>query len=596
MKKRIKLIIIVVILVCLGWFLVGSPILKFHKNEEIVENAARRYFELNSRQLPTGERIKTLSLKDIYHGKFLEKDIYAPFSKKTCSLEKSWVKVKRVDNEYKYYTYLDCGVLKSNIDAVGPKISLNGKEKITIGLGEEYKDEGVKSVIDDTDGNLNISDVIVKSNVDTSKIGTYEVSYIAVDSLSNKTTVVRSVEVVQKLYATIKKQLGEADNFTGEPSNNYVSVSNMLYRVYGVDKNKNVIIVADEDIANVNHNKIDNWLKYYYNHLNDKAKKMIVPNKYCNMRVDEANLATTECSSYTDDKNVYIPSIIEVNKAQGGEDNFMKTRSMSWVSNTKDDKEAYLTRKVFFYEAYGKSFLPYSNSDNYGVRPMMVIKGNSLIKDGNGSVSKPYIFDDVSKARGGSLANERFTGEYITISGALFRIVDVIDDGTVKVISNSSIGYEDDDMICSANENADKISYNPKDKSSVAYFINNKASEYLDTKYFTEHEIEVPVYKDKIVYGKEIKTNKYKVLLSAPNMYDMFSAMSYSAGNITSSYWLLNATSEGRFAGAVYDAGVPVNEAIDSYDKYGVRVVGYLKKATVIKSGKGTFNNPYELS
>lgn len=595
MKKRIKLIIIVAVLVCLGWFLVGSPILEFHRNEEIVEKAARRYFELNSRQLPTGERIKTLSLKDIYHGKFLEKDIYAPFSKKTCSLEDSWVKVKRVNNEYEYYTYLDCGILKSNIDAEGPKITLNGKDKITIGIGEEYKESGVKSVIDNTDGEIKVSDVVIKNNVDTTKIGTYEVSYIALDSMNNKTTVIRTVEVVQKLNATIKKQLGDGSNFTGEPTNNYLRLSNMLYRVYGMDKNNNVIIVADGDIANINHNKIDKWLKYYYNHLNEMTKKLIVPSKYCNMRVDEANLATTECTSYTSNKKIYIPSIVEVNKAQAADDNFMKTNTMSWVANTKSDKEAYLTRNIFFYEHYGKSFLPYDISDNYGVRPMMVIKGDALIKDGDGSIDDPYTFGDVVKARGGSPINERFTGEYLTISGTLFRIVDVMKDGTVKVISNNSLGFENDDLNCFANPSSDKIVYNPKDKTSVAYFINNKASEYLDTKYFTEHEIEVPVYKNKIVYGEEIKTNKYKVLLSAPNMYEMFSATSISDG-ISSSYWLVNATSEGRFAGAIYDIGVPVNEAIDSYDKYGVRVVAYLKSSIVVKSGKGFYYNPYKIS
>ena len=40
------------------------------------------------------------------------------------------------------------------------------------------------------------------------------------------------------------------------------SLSNMIFRIFGLDDNDNVIIVADQDIANVNHSKLD---KFYQN-------------------------------------------------------------------------------------------------------------------------------------------------------------------------------------------------------------------------------------------------------------------------------------------------------------------------------------------
>ena len=73
---------------------------------------------------------------------FLKEDIYIPNSKEPCSLEDSWVKVKRVDGEYKYYTYLKCGIRQSNVDHEGPKIELNGKKEITITRGGKYKEQG----------------------------------------------------------------------------------------------------------------------------------------------------------------------------------------------------------------------------------------------------------------------------------------------------------------------------------------------------------------------------------------------------------------------------------------------------------------------
>ena len=92
--------------------------------------------------------------------------------------------------------------------------------------------------------------------------------------------------------------------------------------------------------------------------MNESTQKMIVPTKYCNMALTETTLDTTQCSSYTDKKKVYIPSVIEVNKAASGEDNFMKPNTMSWVANPESgSKKAYLTRNVFYYDQYGKDFL-----------------------------------------------------------------------------------------------------------------------------------------------------------------------------------------------------------------------------------------------
>ena len=197
--KKIKLLITFVIIIGFVWFLVVSPMITFRSNEKKLENAAKRYFELNSRELPTGERVKTVGLNTLYHKSFIEGDLYIPYTHKTCSIENSWVKVKKENNEYKYYTYLECGILSSTIDHKGPEITLNGGNSVTVGKGEKYTDLGVRSVIDNVDGKISTKEVTVKGEVDTSKVGTYEVKYIAFDSLSNKTEVTREVKVVQKL-------------------------------------------------------------------------------------------------------------------------------------------------------------------------------------------------------------------------------------------------------------------------------------------------------------------------------------------------------------------------------------------------------------
>ena len=590
--NTIKLIITIVIVFCFVWLLIVSPMMTFHKNEQILTDAAKRYFELNSNLLPTGERVKTVKLNTLYHQSYIKKDLYIPYTHKTCSVENSWVKVRRENNEYRYYTYLECGLLSSSVDHKGPVITLNGDKEMKIGKNDTFKDPGIKSVVDNVDGKMDISKVSVKNDLNSSEVGTYEIIYTAFDNLNNKTEVVRKVSVVQTLYSTVKTDLKETSNYVGEPDNNYLRLSNMLFRIVGIDENKNVMIVSDEDLANVSYSKIEDWLSYFYDQLNDATKKMIIEKSYCNMSLSETALDITQCSSYTKNKKVYIPSVIDINKAKAGNNNFMKPYTISWVANSKNKKEAYVTRNIFFGDEKGKNYLAYGVNDNYGVRPMMTISGESLILSGEGTIKKPYTFGDVDKAKGGDLVNSRYTGEYLSIDGALYRIISVEKDKTTKVIAENTLGSMSDNVTFMASLDEDIITYDPKDKKSVAYFIHNKASEYLDTKYFTSHEIEVPIYKKKIIYGEETSTKKYKVLLSAPNMFEIFSAQPQHSSTIYS-YWLINSSLEKRITGAITDIGVPYNGEVTSGTSLNIRVVAYLKKNSTISTGSGTLYDPY---
>lgn len=591
----IKLIISIVIICLFIWFLIISPKMTFNSNENKMREAAKRYFELNSSELPTGKRVKTITLTELYSKKYLDSDFYAPYSNNLCNQTDSWVKVRKQDNgSYEYLVYLNCGVLQSNIDHKGPEIKLNGDSKITIEEGNKYTEKGIKSVTDNNDGKLSVKDVEIKGTVDTSKVGTYTIQYIAFDSLKNKTVVKRVVTVVKSIRNVVKKDLGNSKNYVGNPENNYVRFSNMMFRVYGLDSDNNVILVAAEDVANVNFTKIDKWLnEYYYNHLTAKAKKMIVKAKYCNMNVTDSILDTTECSSYTKKINVYVPSIVEVNKAQA-DMNFMKPYTISWVANAGAKNTAYVTRDRFYYEDEGKSFIPVSNIDNYGVRPMITIKGNLNVISGDGKINNPYLFDDSSKVKGGENVSALSTGEYVSISNTLYRVIDS-DDGAVKVIADDSIVNELEPVVVSSSVTNGNITYNPQSKKSVAYFINNRIGDYVDSKYFENHTIIVPIYKKEFIYGEETSTKTYRAKIFAPNMYEMFSAQTNLYGHLSHSYWLLNSSNARMRAAVLTDIGVPLNEKYPPYMNFGIRICAYLKESAVVTSGSGTHDDPYLL-
>ncbi len=590
--KRVGVLLVVLLFV---WFLILGPIIKFKSNESKMLKAAKRYFEVNQNLRPTGNRVGTVSLQTLYTKSFLKDDLEVPITNKSCSVTDSWVKVKRKDGEDKYYVYLKCGVMNSLVDHKGPEITLKGDDVISVDKGDDYIEFGVKSVKDNTDGTMSKDNVAINSKqVNTKKVGNYDVTYTAVDSFGNKTVKTRTVKVVSKLKNVVKNDTDDLGYYQGEDPANYIYFSGMLFRIIG-NSGKNVKVIADQDISNINYNGIDKWLDYYYEHLSEKSKEYIVENNYCNMKLTDSKTNTVKCDSYTGKKKAYVVSTDEINKSLENKESFLKSSSVSWTANKYDNKESYTTRDNFLGEEYGKTVAKFPNKYNYGIRPVLTIKGSTLIKGGDGTSEKPYSIGDIKKARSGDYLNTRYTGEYVKYSGYLWRIIDVADDSTVKVIANNNLKSGGESVTTFYDTNSESKLYNPNQKGNIGYFINNKTSRYVKNKYFVKHEIEVPIYKNKIAYKKEVDTKRYNVTFAAPDMYEMFSAGEFLEEEMES-YWFRNSSKNKNIKAAMADVGVPLNEDIGDYDQFGIRLVGHLNKNIKIVSGKGTLDNPYTIT
>jgi len=77
-------------------------------------------------------------------------------------------------------------------DTTPPVITLNGADKITLEQGEKYQELGANAD-DDKDTNVKVT---IKGEVDTSKIGTYTITYIAKDKAGNKAEKTRTIIVI----------------------------------------------------------------------------------------------------------------------------------------------------------------------------------------------------------------------------------------------------------------------------------------------------------------------------------------------------------------------------------------------------------------
>ena len=177
----------------------------FKHLEQRMEEEAPTYISQNNIEL-TSEEIK-IDLKDL----LLENGGSIDSSKvKATKVCKGYVIATKVDSE-EYKAYISCGkyyTTKGYVngdtttkkktttvkDVEKPVITLNGNAEITINKGSKYNEEGAKAT-DNIDGDIS-SKIKISGKVDTSKSGTYTITYQVTDKAGNRSDAMRKISVV----------------------------------------------------------------------------------------------------------------------------------------------------------------------------------------------------------------------------------------------------------------------------------------------------------------------------------------------------------------------------------------------------------------
>ena len=102
-----------------------------------------------------------------------------------------------------------------------PTIKLKGSAAMTLTVGQSYSEKGA-TASDKEDGNIT-NKIVISGNVNTSRAGTYKVTYTVTDSDNNTTTVTRTIVVKEKASSNTnssKPSSGEKPNSTPKPEEN----------------------------------------------------------------------------------------------------------------------------------------------------------------------------------------------------------------------------------------------------------------------------------------------------------------------------------------------------------------------------------------
>lgn len=600
-NKIIKIVIVVVViivLVLLLWFLYFYPNKVFRENERLLEEAGKRYYEINSTRLPNEEgRVISVTLNTLVKQKYLD-GLYEAYGNKLCDLNESNVKAVNKDGDYTYYTYLKCGNHESKVDHDGPVITLNGSKNMTVSRGDTFNDPGVKSVVDNVDGNMDKSSVSIKGEVDTSKVGVYEITYTISDSLANKTEVTRKVSVEESLASTVKSNT-ESGYYVGNVDNNYIYFNNMLFRIVRVNDDNSVLIVSNDALANVDYTNdgrftdsaLDKWLNdYFYNLLEPSYQDLIKSSSWCDDVISSDNITTTECSRQTDKRKVGILSLQDYNLSYDGVSSYLDKSNFSWYANLAEDNKAWAITST---DSYPNTIYSSESTNLLNVVPALNLKASTTILEGDGTYTDPYVVVKRDTARRSSELNKRQVGEYVSYSGYLFRISNILDDGTTEVIMDSVLKSNNRQIdIGYTNGNKQKV-YNPNQEGNIGYKIKNDMTRYINTDLFVSKNISVPIYNKNITYQGKKDTKEYKLLITIPSTFDIFSARSSTAND--SGYWLRDSSKQDNTKAVVRSLGTLTYSNASDTLQAGVKVLAYFDKDVIIESGKGTYLDPYTL-
>ena len=85
---------------------------------------------------------------------------------------------------------------EKNIDTVKPEIKLNGEAEMTIYVGDSYQ-ELEATASDNIDGDIT-DKIVISGEVDTNKVGEYVITYKAIDSSNNATSIERKIKVIER--------------------------------------------------------------------------------------------------------------------------------------------------------------------------------------------------------------------------------------------------------------------------------------------------------------------------------------------------------------------------------------------------------------
>lgn len=376
--------------------------------------------------------------------------------------------------------------------------------------------------------------------------------------------------------------IGGNHYFKNEVDNNYVTYSNILWRVIRINADNSVTLISENPLVSLAYKEEVNFKESYLNkwlniteeeentgileyNLNN-PDKYLLKNETCLDVVDK--LSNQLCKTTYTDKYLGLMSTSDYVNT-GAETSFINNNTKFYLSNTTD------TNKIWYITDTNK--VSYSDgTDLIGLRPVITVKGNINIVSGNGTLNSPYTFE----------SEKGMFGAYVKLGEDTWRIYQVNED-TINLVSNNLLELN--------NEAMERIytnkgySYNSNKWNTLAYYLNNTYLNSLS-------------YKDKIelnnwangYYGADNNYNYKEALTDTKEAYvGLLNITNIRLNNELKNYFLMTgSTKNGSLIYLASNNGTIYSTSSD--EKNYVLPTITIKKELLTK-GEGTIDSPLEM-
>ncbi|MCI7332103.1 MAG: hypothetical protein MSH48_00340 [Mollicutes bacterium] len=374
--------------------------------------------------------------------------------------------------------------------------------------------------------------------------------------------------------------------YLGEVDDNYLEYSGILYRIIGIDKDKNIKVISDKGVTMMysglekgyDKSYVNKWLNYdkdvpgsgvYENNIKESVN-YLSSTYYCEDIIDDIKNIT--CDKNSTNYKISLLSLYDYYKA-GGKSSFLNNGETFYLGTlNKDNHNYYITSD-------GEVSINEISTKTYAVRPVITIISSSVLLSGKGTKDDPYRILEIKP----STLEDTTINTYVSFSNQIFKVIDNSTDAT-KVALNGVIKENDIDVVKSFGGKNNKYS---NSKNTVGYYLNNTYLKTLDSKNIIKSNWYIGALSlDNLDYSNE-KNTKVNLSVGMLSLGDMF------VGDINNVLTLSRGIESDQIINVINKEGNFYGDFITS--KYNLRPALYLNNELKITGGNGTFDAPYEL-
>lgn len=258
------------------------------------------------------------------------------------------------------------------------------------------------------------------------------------------------------------KQVKKEYYFYNNATNNYVSYSNLLWRIIKINEDNSILLITDNIIGTLAYGNTNtpyqdsnqiNWLN------NNETGKFI---KVLNEKEKYLNNTTTCIDNINDIENItcknkdsnYYLGLLSIKDYlnTGGTNSFINNGRYSYLANKNDES------KIWYITNEGK-LNTNTGEDILGIKTTITIASTIKPSSGNGSINDPYKFEE----------STNLIGSYVKLGEDIWRIYEEKDD-IIKLISQETIKSNNENL--KFNYSNSTYYHNDTKSGSLAYYLN----------------------------------------------------------------------------------------------------------------------------